>query len=120
MKEKVLEISKKFWKVMEDADEKGMREIALPECKFTHIGVTADLDTEIKFYTDKIFKPTKIEFHNQEARIVDSTAVVLTDCDYSLLLNDEETTHHFMVSETYVNKDDEWKLLQFSFTALIY
>ena len=40
--------------------------------------------------------------------------------DYSLLLNGQETTHHFAVTEVYVRQGDEWKLVQFSFTALVY
>ncbi len=43
-----------------------------------------------------------------------------TDCDYSLLLNGKETTHHFAVTEAYVQRDDSWRLIQFSFTVLVY
>ena len=28
------------------------------------------------------------------------------------------TTHHFAVTEVYVKQDGQWKLVQFSFTAL--
>ncbi len=116
MAEKILEVSRKFWDAMERADEAGMREIAHPDCVFTHIGITCGLDQEIGFYTSKAFQPTGIEFHKQDVRTFGNTTVVLSDCDYSLLLNGEETTHHFMVTEVYV----EEKLVQFSFTALVY
>lgn len=32
----------------------------------------------------------------------------------------QETTHHFAVTEVYIRQDDSWKLIQFSFTALVY
>lgn len=48
------------------------------------------------------------------------TGVVLTDCDYSLLLGGKETTHHFMVTEVYTQDEKRWKLVTFSFTALVY
>lgn len=120
MEESVLETSKRFWDVMEHGDEAGMREIADPKCRFVHIGITAGLDQEIGFYTSGTFCPTEIKFHSQKAEVFQDTAVVLTDCDYSLLLDGQETTHHFAVTEVYVRREDSWKLIQFSFTALVY
>ena len=43
----------------------------------------------------------------------------MTDVDYSLLLGGKETTHHFMTTEVYQNRNGEWKLIQFTFTALV-
>ena len=51
MENKVLETSKKFLQVIEQADEAGMRAIADPECNFVHIGISCKLDQEIEFYT---------------------------------------------------------------------
>ena len=116
----VLEISQKFWEVMENADEAGMRSIADPGCQFVHIGVTAGLDQEIGFYTSGAFKPTQIVFNGKTASVFGQTAIVLTDCNYSLLLGGKETTHHFLVTEVYAAREDAWTLVQFSFTALVY
>ena len=49
-----------------------------------------------------------------------NTGIVFTDCDYSLLLDGKETTHHFMVTEVYAQQAGCWKLCTFSFTALVY
>lgn len=120
MKDKVLETSRKFWEVMEKADEAGMRGIADPECNFVHIGITCKLDQEIGFYTSGAFKPTQIQFNEKKADIFGDTAVVITDCNYGLLLDGKPTTHHFAVTEVYVCREGEWKLIQFTFTALVY
>ena len=120
MEEKLLETSRKFWDVMERADESGMRAIAHPDCTFVHIGITAGLDQEIGFYTSGAFKPTSIVFHGQTPHVFGETGVVVTDCDYALLLDGQETTHHFAVTEVYHRDVDAWKLVQFSFTALVY
>lgn len=120
MESKVLETSKRFWDVMEHADEAGIREIADSACQFVHIGVTAGLDQEIRFYTEGLFRPTEVKMNSQKAALFQDTAVVLTDCNYSLLLDGQETTHHFAVTEVYILRDDKWKLIQFSFTALVY
>lgn len=120
MEKQVIETSKKFWEVMENADEKGMREIADPKCQFVHIGITVGLDREIEFYTNGNFKPTEVKINSQKATIFDDTAIVLTDCNYTLLIDGEETTHHFAVTEAYIHRNNKWKLIQFSFTALVY
>lgn len=114
----VLDASGKFWTAMENADEAGMRSIADPNCTFVHIGMTCKLDEEIRAYTSGMFQPTEIVFHGQSVERYDDTAVVLTDCDYSLRLGGMNTTHHFAVTEVYVQREGQWRLIQFSFTAL--
>ena len=116
-KEEILHISDQFWDAMEHADGEGMRKIAHPECQFVHIGITCGLEKEIAFYEEKTFQPTHVEIHKKDCKIYENTAVVITDCEYSLLLEGKETTHHFAVSEVY---DASCKLVQFSFTALVY
>lgn len=116
---KLLETSKKFWSAMETADEAGMRAIADANCTFVHIGMTCKLDEEIFFYTSGAFKPTSIVFHGQSVDVFGDTAVVITDCDYSLEMGGGSTSHHFAVTEVYVKQGEDWKLIQFSFTSLI-
>lgn len=119
MEKEILTLSKNFWKAMESADEAGMRQYADPECQFVHIGITCGLDKEIEFYTSGTFQPTKITFHHQSVRLFNETAIVLTDCDYALMIDGKETSHHFMVTEVYTKKE-QWQLVQFTFTALVY
>ena len=114
-----LAASESFWTAMENADEDGMRSIAHEDCVFVHMGVTADLDGEIAAFASGIFKPTEIVFHGKNVDVFDDTAVVLTDCDYSLKLGGMPTTHHFAVTEVYILRDGAWKLVRFSFTALV-
>lgn len=114
----VLDASGKFWAAMENADEAGMRSVADPNCTFVHIGMTCKLDEEIRAYTSGMFQPTEIVFHGQSVERYADTAIVLTDCDYSLRLGGMSTTHHFAVTEVYVQREGQWNLVQFSFTAL--
>lgn len=114
----VLDASEKFWTAMEAADEAGMRAACDPNCTFVHIGMTCKLDQEIRFYTDGIFQPTKLEFHGKSVEIFGDTAVVITDCNYALRLGGMSTEHHFAVTEVLTRQENGWKLVQFSFTAL--
>ena len=118
--DQLLTVSQKFWDATEHADEAGMRACTDPDCNFVHIGITCKLDKEIEFYTSGAFQPMDITFHSQKAEVFGNTGIVLTDCDYSLLLDGKETTHHFMVTEVYTQQAGCWKLCTFSFTALVY
>ena len=120
MTEKIIANSRAFWKAMLERDGEGMYAVADPECMFVHIGTNANLDHEVNYYTSGAFHPTNIDIHHQDVKVFGDTAIVLTDVDYGLLLNGSETTHHFMVTEVYRNQADDWKLIQFSFTALVY
>ena len=113
-----LNTSQSFWAAIESADEAQMRSIADENCTFVHIGMTCKLDEEIGFYTSGSFKPTNIDFHGRSVEIFGDTAIVITDCDYSLLLGGMPTTHHFAVTEVYTLRSEDWKLIQFTFTAL--
>ena len=120
LNDQLIETSQRFWDAMEHADEAGMCAVADPECTFVHIGITAPLDQEIGFYTSGAFQPTSIVFHSQTPSVFGDTGVVITDCDYALLLDGKETTHHFAVTEVFNRVDDAWKLVTFSFAALVY
>ena len=120
VEETILEQSGKFWDALEAADTEGMRAIAAPSCMFVHIGVTCGLEEELRCFTDRIFIPTGVKINSQATNVYGDAAVVITDCKYTLLLNNEETSHHFAVTEVYVRMDGAWKLVQLSFTALVY
>lgn len=114
----VLDVSQSFWVAMEKADEAGMRAATDPNCTFVHIGMTCKLDDEIGFYTSGMFRPTKLEFHGKSVEIFGDAAIVITDCNYALELGGMSTEHHFAVTEVYTRQNGQWKLIQFSFTAL--
>lgn len=120
MKDKVIELSQRFWKSLERADSKGMREVSDPDCWFVHIGMSCGLDEEMEAFDKKLFRPTRIDIHGQEVREWGDTSICMTDVDYSLLLDGKETTHHFMTTEVYQNRNGEWRLIQFTFTALVH
>ena len=119
MKNQILATSENFWKAMEKADEAGMRSIADPQCTFVHIGMTCKLDKEIQCYASGLFKPTELVFHDKQVDVFGDTAVVITDCDYGLMLGGNPVTHHFAVTEVYQHRGESWILIQFTFTALV-
>ena len=120
MKDKVLKLSQTFWAGLEKADTAVMRSVCDEKCFFVHIGGNADLDREMEFFDKKVFQPTDIVLHSQEVRLFKDTAVVISDVDYGLLLGGQPTTHHFTTTEVFLRQNDVWKMIQFTFTALVH
>ena len=120
MKEKVLKQSQVFWNGLEKADTAAMRSVCDGRCFFVHIGGNCDLDKEMEAFDKKIFQPTEITLHGQEVRLFGDAAIVISDVDYGLLLGGQPTTHHFTTTEVFQKQGDVWKLIQFTFTALVH
>ena len=120
MEEQILKRSQAFWKGLEKADTAVMRSVCDEKCFFVHIGGNADLDREMDLFEKKVFRPTEITLHSQEARLYGDTAIVLSNVDYGLLLDGRPTTHHFTTTEVFQKQNDEWKMIQFTFTALVH
>ena len=118
--QQVLQQSNRFWEALEKSDTAAMRSVCDPACFFVHIGGNADLDKEMAFFDNKVFQPTEITLHSQEAHDFGSTAVVISDVDYGLLLGGSPTTHHFTTTEVFQKQGDDWKMIQFTFTALVH
>ena len=115
----VLELSKKFWAGLEVANVEQMRSVCDPRCYFVHIGGNFDLDREMKAFADKVFQPTKVVINGQEEKNFGNVSLVISDVNYTLLLEGKETTHHFSTTEVFQQQGSEWKLIQFTFTALV-
>ena len=118
--EQPINLSQLFWKALEKSDTATMRSICDPGCFFVHIGGNAILDKEMEGFEKKIFQPTEITIHGQEVKSFGDTAVVISDVDYGLLLDGKPTTHHFTTTEVFQKQVKNWKLIQFTFTALVF
>ncbi len=120
MKDTIIDLSMKFWNALKEADTAGMRSVCDPGCYFVHIGMNCGLDHEMEAFDKKLFQPTDITIHSQEVKEWGDVAICLTDVDYGLLLGGKETTHHFMTTEVYQRRGNDWKMIQFTFTALVH
>ena len=101
MKEQVLKQSQVFWKGLEQADTAAMRSVCDDKCFFVHIGGNCDLDREMDAFEKKVFQPTEIVLHSQEARAFGDVAIVISDVDLaSIPSNIEKEKWHMAKKQT--------------------
>ena len=115
-----LELSRLFWEGLEQADTAKMRSVCDPAVWFVHIGMSCGLDHEMEAFDKGIFQPTEIVLHDQQVKEFGDVQIVLSDVDYGLLLGGNPTTHHFMTTEVFQKQGEAWKMIQFTFTALVH
>lgn len=115
-----LELSKKFWKALEASDVETMKSVCDPNCYFVHIGGNCDLDEEMNAFTNNVFQPTEVVVNKQDVKDFNDVAVVISDVNYGLMLGGKPTTHHFTTTEVFHKEGEDYKLIQFTFTALVF
>ena len=69
-------------------------------------------------YSNGLFVPKSVDVHGRSVDVYGDAAVAITDCDYAPSIGSFSTSYHFAVSETYAREAGEWRLVQFSLTAL--
>ena len=61
----------------------------------------------------------KADIHEVSVNLVENTAVLLNRITLLAVVDGNEVTNLFMVTEVYVQQNDHWKLASLSFTKLL-
>ena len=61
----------------------------------------------------------KADIQEASVRVIGTTAIVLNRIRLLAVVGGNEVTNPFVVTEVYVQQDDEWKLASLSFTRLL-
>ena len=57
------------------------------------------------------FKMTKINIAKQNIRVIDNVAVVISDAEVDVVINNEKIADHLIYTRIWQNFDSEWKLI---------
>lgn len=61
----------------------------------------------------------KAEIHDVSVNLIENTAILLNNITMHSVVNEVEVVNNFMVTEVYIQKDNNWNLGSLSFTKLI-
>lgn len=118
--EKVLEVSKKIWNAIHDEDLSILREYVHNEAVFVHMGVTLTRDEELEVIRERKIVYKTINFEETTVREIESTIVLLNKLTLNAIVNGNEVTNPFVVTETYTKNGDTIKLAAMSYTKITY
>lgn len=119
-KETVLETSKKIWKAMHEEDIDTLNKLVHESAKYVHMGVTLNHKDEMDVIKNRKIVYKHIDVENVEITQVESMFVVLTKLKLTAVVDGHEVVNPFVVTETYVECDDEVKMASMSYTRITY
>ena len=117
---KVLEVSNKIWNVMQNQDVNLLKEYVHQDAMFVHMGVTLSRDAEFEVIKERKIVYKNIDFEDTTVRDIESTMVLLTKLKLTAVVDGNEVTNPFVVTEIYTKNGDELRLASMSYTRINY
>src|SRR5699024_682729 len=118
--EKVVEISDKIWKAIQKEETDVLIELVHPEAMFVHMGITLSRDDEINVIKERGIVYKEIDFQEKTIKEMESVVILLNKLKLTCVVNGEEVTNHFVVTELYTKDGETLKLASLSYTRINY
>lgn len=116
--QEVIDLSRVKWRWMSEKKVDTLAALFLDQARFVHMSGSMNRDQELGVIRSGMIHYRHAEIFESSARIVDSTAVVLSRIRLDAVVGGNEVSTNFMVTEVYVRQKGAWKLGQLSFSRL--
>jgi len=117
--QEVLDLSKEKWRWMSEKKADMLAALFHDKAVFVHMGGSWGKAQEVDIIRSGGIHYKHAEIFEASARIIDSTAIVLSRIRLDAVVGGNEVTNPFMVTEVYVREKGVWKLASLSFTRLL-
>lgn len=118
--DKVLNISRRIWKAMEEKDELSLKELVHKEAEFVHMSRTLNRDAEINVILGEDIVYKQVKYIENSIRTFGTTEIILNRLDLVAIVKGNEVENAFVVTEVYTpDKDGELKLASLAFTKRV-
>jgi hypothetical protein len=116
--QEVLDLARMKWRWMSEKKVDTLAALFLDQARFVHMSGSMTRDQELETIRSGRIHYKHAEIFESSAKIVDSTAIVLTRIRLDAVVGGNEVTNPFMVTEVYLRQNGAWKLGQLSFSRL--
>lgn len=117
--QEVLDLSREKWRWMSEKKADTLAALFNDKAVFVHMGGSWGKAQEVDIIRTGGIHYKHAEIFEASARIIDSTAIVLSRIRLDAVVGGNEVTNPFMVTEVYVRQKGAWKLASLSFTRLL-
>ena len=117
--QELLDLSRTKWRWMSEKKADSLAALFDDKAMFVHMGGAWGKTQEVEIIRSGGIHYKHAEIFESSARIIDSTAIVLSRIRLLAVVGGNEVTNPFMVTEVYVRKQGAWKLASLSFTRLL-
>ncbi len=116
--QEILTLSKDKWLWMADRKMDSLEALFHEQAVFVHMGGNMSRSVELDVIKSGKIHYKQADVQNVSARIIGTTAIVLSRIRLLAVVGGNEVTNPFMVTEVYLQQDGAWKLVQLSFSRL--
>jgi hypothetical protein len=117
--QEVLDLSREKWRWMAEKQADTLAALFDDKAIFVHMGGSWGKQQEVEIIRSGRIHYKHAEVFESSARIIDSTAIVLSRIRLLAVVGGNEVTNPFAVTEVYVRQHGAWKLASLSFTRLL-
>ncbi|XKE69140.1 nuclear transport factor 2 family protein [Jeotgalibacillus malaysiensis] len=86
---------------------------------FVHMGATFSKNEETDVIKNGSIVYKDVDIQEISVQLIDQTAILLNKVSLVAVVGATEVTNPFVVTEVYVQQEDQWKLASMSFTKLL-
>jgi len=117
--QEVLDLSREKWRWMAEKKADTLAALCKDKAIFVHMGGSWGTNQEGESIRSGGIHYKHAEIFESSARIIDSTAIVLSRIRLDAVVGGNEVSNPFAVTEVYVRLRGAWKLASLSFTRLL-
>jgi hypothetical protein len=117
--QEILDLAKEKWRWMAEKKADTLAALFHDKAIFVHMGGSWGKQQEVEIIRSGGIHYKHAEIFESSARIIDSTAIVLSRIRLDAVVGGNEVTNPFAVTEVYVRQNGAWKLGSLSFTRLM-
>ena len=117
--QELINLSKDKWLWMAERKMEPLEALFHEQAVFVHMGGNMSRSVELDVIKSGRIHYKQADIQNASARIVGTTAIVLSRIRLLAVLGSNEVTNPFMVTEVYLREGGSWKLVQLSFSRLM-
>ena len=117
--QKILNLSREKWQWMSERNVESLDALFHEKAVFVHMGATMSKKQELDVIKSGGIQYKNTEIQEASVQIIDKTAILLNKIRLTAIVGGNEVVNPFMVTEVYVQQNDNWKLASLSFTRLL-
>ena len=119
LEQEVIDLSKEKWRWMSERNMGTLDALFHEKSVFVHMGGSWGKEREMEIIKSGGIHYKKADIHEVSVNIIDNTAVLLNRITLLAVVGSNEVINPFMVTEVYVQQEEDWKLVSLSFTKLL-
>ena len=117
--QEIINLSKQKWLWMAERKMDSLDVLFHDKSMFVHMSRTLTKSDELEVIRSGGIQYKKADIHEVSVNIIGNTAILLNRITLLAIVRGNEVTNPFMVTEVYVQENDNWTLASLSFTRLV-